>query len=119
MVLALRHTPDFSAPPTIAQIERQIRWEAAAVEAGVRLYHEQLNKPGTTIAETSPRQRIIREIMQEFVPWLADAQELLRMEVVNARGRMRDWTLLMLLLPAEKLAYLAGLTIRFAARGVR
>jgi len=65
MVLAhFQHTPEFSEPPTIAQIERQIRWEAAAVEAGIRRYHEELNKPGTTIADTSPGQRIIGEIMQ-------------------------------------------------------
>jgi len=120
MVLAhFQHTPEFSEPPTIAQIERQIRWEAAAVEAGIRRYHEELNKPGTTIADTSPGQRIIGEIMQEFVPWLSDAQELLRVEVVNARGRTRDWTLLMLLLPPEKLAYLTLRSVMIQRPGER
>jgi hypothetical protein len=87
-------------------IERQIRWEAAAVEAGVRRYREELNSPGMTLADTSPGQRIIREIMAEFVPWLTDAQAVIREGLVHNQGQPRDWQFLVLLLPPDHLAYL-------------
>jgi DNA-directed RNA polymerase len=74
---------DFSGPPTIAQIEREIRWEAAAVEAGIRRYREELADPSKTLADTSPGQRIIRAVMREFVPWLADALWLAGAEVAD------------------------------------
>jgi hypothetical protein len=90
----------------MAQIERQIRWEAAAVEAGVRRYREELADPSTTLADTSPGQRIIREIMTRFVPWLADTQEVIREGLVHSQGKPRDWNFLILLLPPEHLAYL-------------
>jgi hypothetical protein len=93
-------------PPTDAQIERQIRWEGSAVEAGIRRYREALNDPAQVLADTSAGQRIIREIMAEFVPWLEDAQGLLR-EGLFKRGPKEDWTFLMLLLPPDVLALLA------------
>lgn len=53
----LRHTfrdpPGFVSPPTVAQIERQIRWEGAAVEAGVKRYREEISSP----AHEGPRCR--------------------------------------------------------------
>jgi hypothetical protein len=101
-----RHTLDFSGPPTIAQIERQLRWEAAAVEAGIRRYREELADPSKTLADTSPGQRIIREIMKEFVPWLSDAQDAIRQGLVQNQGKPRDWNFLILLLPPEHLAFL-------------
>ena len=67
-------TPTFLDPPTPEQIERQIQWEHDAIEAGVKRDREELNDPSRTLADTSPGQRIIREIMKEFVPFLADAQ---------------------------------------------
>jgi hypothetical protein len=92
----LRHTPEFSSPPTVAQIERQIRWEGAAVEAGVRRYREELAKPTMTLADTSPGQRIIRTVMAEFVPWLTDAQEVTKAGLVKeGRKAPRDWTFLL------------------------
>src|ERR1700756_2628721 len=82
----LRHTPEFASPPTIAQIERQIRWEAASIEAGIKRYREELTNPATTLADTSPGQRIIREIMGEFVPWLTDMQAVIKDEITNRPG---------------------------------
>jgi hypothetical protein len=79
----LRHTPEFTGPPTIQQIERQIRWEGAAVEAGIRRYREELATPSKTLADTSPGQQIIRKIMAEFVPWLGDAQEVIKAEMTK------------------------------------
>ena len=52
-----RHTPDFSGPPTIEQIESQVRWEAAAVEAGVKRYHEELATPRVSVASQAIRRR--------------------------------------------------------------
>jgi DNA-directed RNA polymerase N-terminal len=102
----LRHTPEFASPPTMAQIERQIRWEGAAVEAGIKRYREELASPTMTLADTSPGQKIIRTIMADFVPWLADAQEVTKAGLVCGSGQPRDWTFLLLLLPPEHLAYL-------------
>lgn len=99
-----RHTDDFLAPPTIAQIERQIRWEGAAVEAGVRRYREGLLDLNITLADTSPGQRIIREIMTKFVPHLAEVQEAAKAAVL-APGKQGDWMWLIQLLPPEILAY--------------
>ena len=90
----------------MAQIERQIRWEAAAVEAGIRRYREELTDPAKTIADTSPGQRIIRAIMVKFVPKLREAQEAIEWDIKNSPGRQRDWTFLFLLLPPEELAFL-------------
>jgi hypothetical protein len=39
---------DFTAPPTAAQIERQIRWEAASIEAGIKLCREEPANPALT-----------------------------------------------------------------------
>jgi hypothetical protein len=41
---------DFTAPPTAAQIERQIRWEAASIEAGIKLCREEPANPALTLA---------------------------------------------------------------------
>jgi DNA-directed RNA polymerase len=62
--------------------------------------------PSTTLADTSPGQRIIRKIMADFVPWLTEAQEAIREGLVHGQGKPRDWNFLILLLPPEHLAYL-------------
>jgi hypothetical protein len=98
-------TPRFLDPPTPEQIERQIQWEHDAIEAGIRRYREELNNPSRTLADTSPGQRIIREIMREFVPFLADAQAAIKANILGP-GRASDWMFLILLLPAEVLAFL-------------
>ena len=44
--------------------------------------------------------------MTEFVPWLADAQEVIRQGLVQNQGKPRDWNFLIMLLPPEHLAFL-------------
>ena len=48
-------------PPLRPRLERQIRWEAASIEAGIKLCREEPANPALTLADTSPGQRIIRE----------------------------------------------------------
>ena len=96
-----RREPD--PPPTAAQIAGQIRWENAAIEAGARRYRAELHD--RALADTSPGQKIIREIMGEFVRYITDAQGAIR-EGLLGRGQPQDWRWLILLLPAEKLAFL-------------
>jgi DNA-directed RNA polymerase len=90
-------------PPTPAEIDRQRHWEAEAVEAGIRRYREEVHN--LAIADTSPGQRIIREIMAKFVPYLADLQAMER-EGFYKPGRSEEWILLLHLLPPETLAFL-------------
>lgn len=90
-------------PPTAAEIDRQRHWEAKAVEAGIRRYRAAVRN--LAMADTSPGQRIIREIMAKFVPYLADIQAMER-EGFYKPGRSEEWILLLHLLPPETLAFL-------------
>jgi DNA-directed RNA polymerase len=96
-----RREPD--PPPTEAQIKGQILWENAAIEAGIRRYRAELRD--RALADTSPGQKIIRQIMGEFVPYITDMQAVIR-EGLLGPGQPQDWRWLILLLPAEKLAFL-------------
>jgi hypothetical protein len=87
--------------PTPTQVDREIRWEADAVEAGINRYRAELNK--RSLADTSPGQRITREIMDYFVPALAEFQEKTAAGIV---GKKSDWSFLTLVLEPEALAYL-------------
>jgi hypothetical protein len=110
--------PEFSDPPTPDEIEREIQWEREAIEAGIRRYREELNDPSRTLADTSPGQRIIREIMKEFVPFLADAQQALKAGMLEP-GRSRDWMFLIQLLSPEVLAFLTIRAVMITATTAR
>jgi hypothetical protein len=58
-----------------------------------------------TLADTSPGQQIIRKIMTEFVPWIADAQAVIKQGLLVS-GKPRDWMFLIQVLPPEELAFL-------------
>jgi DNA-directed RNA polymerase len=89
--------------PTPTQVAREIHWEADAVKAGVKRYRAELNN--RALADTSPGQRIMREIMDYFVPGIAEFQEKVAAGIPD-RGKKDDWSFLVLLLEPEALAYL-------------
>src|SRR5438270_11714212 len=75
--------------PTPTQVDLEIRWEAAAVEAGVRRYRDELNN--RSLADTSPGHRIMREIMAYFVPGIAEFQEETAAGI-HGPGMKGEWT---------------------------
>ena len=95
----------YDTPPTIEEIERQIRWEAAAVEMGVKRYRQE-QRDANTVADTSAGARLIRETMQSLVPYLTDMQEAIRDKTTNSMGYKPDWWTYICLIEPEKLAYL-------------
>jgi hypothetical protein len=94
-------------PPTGAQIERQINWEHEAIEAGIRRYRAGVNAPGRELADTSPGQKLIRKILDDFVLILdcyKDAIETRCLE--GGSGRRPECERLILKLPSDVLAYI-------------
>jgi hypothetical protein len=71
---------EFTALPTIEQIERQIRSEAAGIEAGVKRYWEQLAKPGlkpVPVVEDTllPRERMLSKLRRLEIQSLWESEE--------------------------------------------
>ena len=89
--------------PTPTQVTREIRWEADAVQAGIKRYRAELNN--RALADTAPGQRIMREIMDYFVRELAKFQEEAAAGI-HGRGKKDDWTFVIQLLKPDALAYL-------------
>jgi DNA-directed RNA polymerase len=94
-------------PPTEAQIERQIHWEHDAIEAGIRRYRAAVNAPGRELVDTSPGQRLIRKILDDFVLILDCYKSAVETKGLEAgRGRRPEYERLILKLPSDVLAYL-------------
>jgi DNA-directed RNA polymerase len=87
-----------------AEIERQRQWEEEAVEAGIRRYREEVYNQA--IADTSPGQKIIREVMKTFVKFLRDLQDAEREGYYKPAGATEKWVLLLEMLSPEELAFL-------------
>ena len=113
----LGHTEDFTGPPTIAQIERQIRWEVYAVERGKKEFGrkwqdafsikrgDQVLSAKSGLADTSAGQRIIHELLDKLTPSIAKAQFTLLHDLETV-GRAFNWMFLFTLLDASTVSYL-------------
>lgn len=96
---------EFTEPPTIQEIERQVRWEVDAVERAVKRYRQE-QRDAVDIGSTSAGQKLLREAMGELTEHIRDTQESL--EGVSARGATskNEWWLYVCLVDPGKLAYL-------------
>jgi DNA-directed RNA polymerase len=92
-----------SQDPTVREIERQVRWEVAAVELAIKRYREEQARPDLAAADKSAGQAVIRAAMAELVPFLVDIQNTL---TESAPSGPNEWWTYVTLIDAEKLAYL-------------
>jgi hypothetical protein len=103
-------TPDAGLsgyPVPIQDIERQIRWEMANVEEGVRRYRRSIAE--ADLGDTPPGVIAMRDMMAGLVPAIEAArQEAIDGIVSEGKGRKPEWWWTIGFLSAEKLAVITA-----------
>jgi hypothetical protein len=106
-------TPDAGLsgyPVPIQDIERQIRWEMANVEEGVRRYRRSIAE--ADLGDTPPGVIAMRDMMAGLVPAIEAArQEAIDGIVSEGKGRKPEWWWTIGFLSAEKLAVITTRTL--------
>ncbi len=98
------------SPPSAAQIEAQIRWEYDSVERGIRRFREHARN--AALADLPAGQSAFRDVMPGLVAAIKETQEAVKKDIQSLKAvKPQAWSLLILCLDAERMAYLTIRTL--------